>query len=414
MTAGRPQEPPPFLDEDPPPWAARAVATVLLLLFAVSLGALFVVRVPETVLATFALEPVRGSDPVRALHPGIVSVIKVADAQTVGEHQVMFVLTSELIGDRVSERQTVDARLSGGRGRLGNERLKYENQRSADEQERVRLEQRLANLDRQSELKRQQLALQQDIASRQRRGFDDGILSWLDANRPSLEVDRLAGELEEVRTEIVDSRNQMARLAFEVASRRAAFAELERAIGEELTTYRARKDMLDRDRSREGNTMSVEAACAGTVVKLHIQHPGSVVHEGDLLAEMVCAGERLQAEVALPERGLALVRIGQPVKLLYDAFPYERYGVQYAVLKWLSPASTVKAQGTAFRALADLESDTVIVQGRPRPVLPGMTGRAAVIVGRRSLASYALEPLRQMRESLSAGPLDKAPGSSTP
>jgi hypothetical protein len=34
-----------------------------------------------------------------------------------------------------------------------------------------------------------------------------------------------------------------------------------------------------------------------------------------------------------------------------------------------------------------------------------MTGRAAVVVGRRSLASYALEPLRQMRESLSAGPI---------
>jgi hypothetical protein len=33
-----------------------------------------------------------------------------------------------------------------------------------------------------------------------------------------------------------------------------------------------------------------------------------------------------------------------------------------------------------------------------------MTGRAAIIVGRRSLASYALEPLRQLRESLAAGP----------
>jgi hypothetical protein len=33
-----------------------------------------------------------------------------------------------------------------------------------------------------------------------------------------------------------------------------------------------------------------------------------------------------------------------------------------------------------------------------------MTGRANVIVGRRSLASYAFEPLRQIRESMSSGP----------
>jgi len=35
-----------------------------------------------------------------------------------------------------------------------------------------------------------------------------------------------------------------------------------------------------------------------------------------------------------------------------------------------------------------------------RAVLPGMTGRAAVIVGRRSLASYAVEPVRRLRESM--------------
>jgi hypothetical protein len=29
-----------------------------------------------------------------------------------------------------------------------------------------------------------------------------------------------------------------------------------------------------------------------------------------------------------------------------------------------------------------------------------MTGRASVVVGRRSLVSYAIEPLRQLRESL--------------
>ncbi len=33
-----------------------------------------------------------------------------------------------------------------------------------------------------------------------------------------------------------------------------------------------------------------------------------------------------------------------------------------------------------------------------------MTGRAAVIIGRRSLASYAVEPLRQIRESMASGP----------
>ena len=400
-------EPPPFLDPEPPPWAVRALATILLLLFAGGLVAVFVVQVPETVSASFVLEPVRGADPVRALHRGTVADVRVGEAQTVAARDVLFVLASEQVGDRVAERQTVSAKLSGGRGRLGNERARYESQRQADEQEQRRLEQRIAALDRQAQLKAAQLAVSKEVADRRRREFEAGVVSWLDANRPKLEVDQLGGELEQLRAEAADTGNALSRLAFEMAARRAAFSETERGIHEELAAFRARQDVLERDALREGNAMAVPAPCAGTVVTLHVRQSGAVVDENDLLAEMVCAGEPLQAELLLPERGLALVRVGQPVKLLYDAFPYERYGVQYGTLRWLSPASTAGANGAAFRAFADLDADSVGVAGRPRAVLPGMTGRAAIVVGRRSLASYAIEPLRQLRESLSAGPPER-------
>jgi len=395
---------PPFMQDSPPLWAARALSTVLLALFVVAIVALFVVRVPETVIASFILTPVRDADPIKALHPGIVSQVNVVEAQVVREHDLLFVVASELVGDRMSERRTVDARLAGGNNRQANEKVKYENQQRADEQERQRLEQRLVALQRQADVKQRELSLTEDISSRRTREFDQGVLSAVDANRAKLEVEKLAGELEVIRAAMVDARNAMARITFEMASRTAAYAETERAIGEELTTYKARKGVLDQDRLRDGNTLSVEAPCAGTVVTLHVRNPGTVVDEGDPLAQLVCTGQPLQAELQLPERGLALVHIGQPVKLLYDAFPYERYGVQYGTLTWLSPASSAGPRGPAFRAFAELGADTVGVQGTPRSVLPGMTGRAAVVVGQRTLVSYALEPLRQMRESLSAGP----------
>jgi membrane fusion protein len=306
----------------------------------------------------------------------------------------------------------IDARLAGGSDRRANERQKYENQQRADEQERQRMEQRLATLQRQAEVKQRELTLTEDIAGRRAREFDQGVLSIMDANRAKLEVEKLAGELEVIRAAMVDSRNAMERIAFEMASRTAAFTETERAIGEELTTFKARKSVLDQDRLRDGNALSIEAPCAGTVLTLSVKRPGTVVDEGDRLAELVCTGQPLQAELQLPERGMALVRVGQPVKLLYDAFPYERYGVQYATLSWLSPASSAGPRGASFRGFAELGSDTVGVQGTPRAVLPGMTGRAAVIIGQRTLVSYALEPLRQMRESLSVGPAPVGPAGS--
>ena len=398
------QTPPPFLDADPPPWAARSFATILLLLFAVAAVALAVVTVPETVSATFVLAPVRGTDPVRTLHDGIIARVNVEDAQRVEKGASLFIVASEPVGDRAAERQTLGARLSGVDDRLANERRKYDNQRRADEQERQRLEQRLAALEKQVELKQQQSALSQDLAARQRRSFDEGVGTLVDATRQKLEADRVTVDIEQLKADRVDTQNGLARLTFEMASRRAEFDEVTRAIHEETSAFRARKGVLDQERARDGTALLVEAPCAGTVVKLHVRSPGAVVHEDDVLAEVVCRGERLQAELMLPERGLAQVRTGQAVKLLYDAFPYQRYGAQYGTLRWVSPASSSASGAPTFRALADLGADSVGVQGFPRPVLPGMSGRAAVIVGRRSLASYAFEPLRQMRESLATAP----------
>ena len=217
-------EPAPFLDREPPLWAARSLATILLLLFVVGVVATAVVRVPETVSASFVLGPVRGTDPIRTLHDGIVATVNVADAQTVEKAAVLFLIASEPVGDRVAERQTLDARLGGERNRLSNERLKFANQERADSQERERLEQRLANLEKQLALKQQQSALSQDIAAMHRRSFDEGVGTRLDASRQKLEADRLVVELEQVRTEITDTRNALARLTFEKASRKAAFA----------------------------------------------------------------------------------------------------------------------------------------------------------------------------------------------
>ena len=50
-------------------------------------------------------------------------------------------------------------------------------------------------------------------------------------------MDRLAAELQQVQGDLADTRNMVSRLTFEMASRRAAFAEVERGIGEDLSSY---------------------------------------------------------------------------------------------------------------------------------------------------------------------------------
>jgi hypothetical protein len=148
------------------------------------------------------------------------------------------------------------------------------------------------------------------------------------------------------------------------------------------------------------NRLVMTAPCAGTVVKLAVRGRGTLVQEGDYLAEIACLDERLQAELKLPQRGMALLRSGQGVTLFYDAFPFQRYGARAATIRWISPTGD---EG-GFRAFADLEVQWVPVGAERRALARGMGGRARVMVSRRSLVSYAFEPIRRLRENLAASP----------
>jgi membrane fusion protein len=393
----------PYLDTAPPPWAARALAWVLLALFAAAVTALVVVQVPETVAAPFVLVPERGADPVRTLHDGVVTSVRATDAEAVERGTVLFTISSESVGDRSAERAALGTSLSGGQTRLANERQRHENQRRADEQDLGRLQQRVKAIDAQLVLKERQLQVAREIASRQQRSFEEGLTSWVEGSKSRMDADRLAVEVEEARAQSAETQAAIARLRYEMASRQAAFDELARSVQEELERARTRKGMLDGEASRDGNALSVGAPCAGTIVKLVVRNAGTVVRSSDVLAEIACRDDRLQAELLVPQRGMALLQAGQSVKLQYDAFPYQRYGIRYATLRWISPASSAPADGGGFRALAELDEQTLHIGGQPRAVRPGMGGLASIVVGRRSLGSYAIEPLRQMREAMSAG-----------
>ena len=393
---------PPFLDQDPPPLVARALSIILIGLFGIIVAALVLVTVPETVHAPFRLVPVRGADPVRTLHDGVVRDVRVLEAQAVTAGERMFVIASEPVADRASERGVLQEQLGGTGARLANERLRYESQRLADEKEQGRLAERLQNLTRQRTLKEQQVTLAREVADRQERSHREGLTSWVETSVSRLQANRLAVEVEQVQTEQAETQAALEKLRYEMTARAAGYTELQRSVREEDARARARKGMLDREPARDTNELAVEAPCTGTVLTLRVQAPGAVVHESDVLAEVVCAGARLQAELRLPQQGLARVGPGQAVKLMYDAFPYQRYGVRHGTVRWVSPASGGAADSTSFRLFAELDENAVRVQGESRPLAPGMGGRAAIIVGRRSLVSYAFEPIRQMRENLAS------------
>jgi membrane fusion protein len=394
-----------FLDTRAPHWAANGLAYLIVIAVLLALVALIAVHVPETVTSPFVLVPTRGTDPVRASRSGIVARVRVTEGQAARKGEPLFVIQSSPIGDRASELSALETQLKGAQESLANARREHESRRQAEGEEARRLKEKIASLGQSIKLKQEQLALAKELAGRYEEGYRKGLTSQVDVIRPKMDATRMALELEEAAKDRKEAEASLEKLRHESEAGSAKQRELERSLREVMDKSRIRIAALRKELVHtQSNELSVPAPCPGIVLRLHVKAAEAFVNEGDLLGELACAGDRLQAELTVPQSGAARIRPGQGVKLLYDAFPYQRYGVRYGTVRWISPATISLQNGAGFHGFADVEDEAILIDGQPRPLRAGMRGTAKIVVGRRSLITYAFEPLRQLKESFSDVP----------
>ena len=403
---------PPFLSSEPPHWAVRTLAWLIVGFVVVAAVASVVVRVPETVVGRFLLVPVHGTDPVRAPRRGQVSAVRVAEGDVVARGTPLVVVRSDPVGELSAELTSLRSQLRGLDAAERNAREQYESRRRADAQNGAMLGAQLVSLEKSIASKQAQRKLAADLAASFRSGRDHGSVSDDEYTSRELEVARFADEQGRAESDRTQTAGALARLRHEMEARDAEYRETARRLSEDREHATIRVAALEQELAQtSGNEQVIVAPCAGTVLRLRVRAPGAVLQEGEFVTEMDCTHQRLQAELVVPESGVGRLRAGQSVRLLYDAFPYQRFGVRRGRVRWVSPASSPALPGAAggapaeaeFRALVDIEDAAIPVDGRRRPLLAGMAGQARVVVSRRTLVSYAVEPIRQLRESLAGG-----------
>jgi multidrug efflux pump subunit AcrA (membrane-fusion protein) len=394
-----------FLELAPPHWAARGLAWVIIITILLGALAAVVIKLPETVTAAFVLVPVRGADPIKAQREGIVAHVFTQEGQTINQGDVIATVRSESAGERAAELATVQTQLAGTGESFGNAKAKFETERLSDEQEVRRLTARAEHLESLSAHKRRQLALTKQMADSFEQLYREGIASQAQLNGKQIEVSELTAEVERLVAEQRDVRAEIEKLRLASSARQTDFREVERKFKEATQTNGIRATALQAALpNTAGNEVRLIAPCAGTVLKLRVKDAGAIVHAGDTVAEMACANEALQAELSVPETGIGKLKIEQGVKLKYDAFPYQRHGVKYGRLSWLSPARGEDDSSGSFKARAELADKEVLLNGKPHRLAPGMRGQAEIVIGKRSLVSYVLEPLRQLQENFADVP----------
>ena len=113
----------------------------------------------------------------------------------------------------------------------------------------------------------------------------------------------------------------------------------------------------------------------------------------------------LVARLLVPSRAAGFLRPGQAVNLLYDAFPYQRFGSYHASLAQISRQAILPGEAQLpvpirrpyFEAVATIDKPSVVAYGHHLPVRAGMTLKADIVLEHRSLGAWLLAPLMALR-----------------
>jgi len=183
-------------------------------------------------------------------------------------------------------------------------------------------------------------------------------------------------------------RQHLAAMSLEAENGRSALGREITTLDQELTERRSRR------------TIVITAPTEGTVSAV-LADRGQIATPQMPLLTLLPAGAVLQALLLVPSRSIGFVAPDQRVALRYQAFPYQRFGHQggriVEVSKTLiSPGETalpVALQESVYRVTVALDIQVVRTYGRDTALQPGMLLEAEVMLDRRRIVEWLLDPL---------------------
>jgi membrane fusion protein len=334
---------------------------------------------------------------------------RIHEGEVVAKDQILIELSGEV--SSLSRGQTQVAVVSDLQAQMTELEALLENQKNLEGQQHEGLTNRILMLNKQLAEIDQQLSVQQEVTGIVERrleklgpGVKDGTFSQV--------------ELEKYQADALNGRAQVSVLS----RQRLDVEQLLRTLQDQLqqlplTTEAQRNELRFRlsginqslAQSEAQRAVVLRAPRDGVVANLAIQN-GQTVTAGQRLLSILPEGSLLQAELWLPSRAVGFLETGNKVILRYPAFPYQKFGQQTGRVLEISRSATAAPELTGllgrtiseplYRVLVELDQQTVSAYGRAEPLRPGMTVDADILLDRRRLIEWVLEPLFSISRSL--------------
>jgi membrane fusion protein len=332
--------------------------------------------------------------------PGLVKRLLVSEGSMVapGARIAELVFSSETASGNTGERiaRSLAAEKEAIKARNQAQITKLIGEQAQAERRIKGLQGELAQARSQVKLQERRLRLAQDLVTRSeplvgkgympRKEFDARVSAALAAEQ---ELNAQIRQVAAVERELADLDGRLKAIPIEIA---AAKAELQAA--EEALQQRS----IDTDARR---MQFITAPLGGRVAALPVV-AGQSVQAGTTIAIITPEGGRLEAELLTPSRAVGFIRPDQEVRLMLQAFPYQRFGAVVGKVRSVSstvlgPAEIaipgINVQEPVFRVRVALDRESINAYNETISLQPGLLLSADIVFDRRSLLQWLFDPI---------------------
>ncbi len=353
------------------------------------------------------LMPQAGMIRVAAPQPGVITEIKVQEGSTVTAGEPLLVLSAEVQSQSTGPvREEVVQHLRERRDSLALERTAQTqlfDQQASDLSERIAaLHSEQDHLAEEIEIQRQGVLLSGKIFTRLRPLLARGLITAprLDA----AEQDNLAqtAKLQTLEQNQANLRRALSEL--DGTLRQLPFQRSLQLAGVDRSVATVEQELAEAEARRE---IVVTAPQNGTITNLQAT-VGSTIETNVPLFNIVPSGSMLDARLFATSRAIGFIKPGQKVLLRYEAFPYQKFGFYEGAVATVSRSamspSELPQQAAGLSTLygsnepiygisIDLAQQTATAYGNAMPLQAGMKVSADILIDRRRLIEWALDPL---------------------
>ncbi|MBD2342900.1 HlyD family efflux transporter periplasmic adaptor subunit [Anabaena subtropica] len=146
----------------------------------------------------------------------------------------------------------------------------------------------------------------------------------------------------------------------------------------------------------------VRSPIDGVIFELLFTKPGSVVQPGQRIVQIAPKDTKYILKAQIPIQDSGFLEMGMPVKIKFDAYPFQEYGIVPGSVTWIAPDSKVSqtAQGNAETFELDIALDQQHIQSSEKliPLTAGQTATAEIIIRQRRVIDFVLDPFKKLQK----------------